>query len=315
MPSRTSALPDPEPDLRSGGAAPVAHPPRPTEIGLLAVAILAISSSAVLVSWITASALALSFWRTFGGAILLTPSARASGEKPARTTWVLLAASGLALAVHFTTWLASLRMTSVAASVTLVSTAPAFVAVYRRLRGIPVSRRQWAAIGLALLGVVVITGGDAGAVGDSFDREALRGDALALTGAVAMAVYLLLGERLRRDLSTPAYAARTYGVAASALLVAALVSGIELVGYDRTTWLAIGAMVLGPQLAGHTVLNHLLARIGSVAVSLSLLAEPVGAALLTWLFFADVPPVAVWLGAPLVLAGLALVVTEGRRDP
>ncbi|MCP3853208.1 MAG: DMT family transporter [Actinomycetia bacterium] len=278
------------------------------------MAILAISSSAVLVSWIGASALALSFWRTWGGAVLLAPAAWASGERPSRSTWVLLLASGGALAIHFSTWLASLRMTSVAASVTLVSTAPAFVAVYRHLTGIRVPPRQWMAIGLALIGVVVITAGDAGAVGDSFDGEALRGDGWALVGGVAMAAYLLLGERLRQELSTPAYAARTYGVAAGALLITALASGVDLVGYDGRTWLAIGAMVVGPQLAGHTVLNHLLARVGSVTVSLSLLAEPVGAALLTGLVFAEVPPLAVWLGAPLVLAGLALVISQGRGD-
>jgi drug/metabolite transporter (DMT)-like permease len=310
--SRTSSLPEPvRPAPAVGLTGGLLGPP---ELGLLGIAILAVSSSAVLISWIGASALALSFWRTFGGAVLLAPAARASGERPARATWLLLVASGAALAIHFATWLASLRMTSVAASVTLVATAPVFVALYRRLTGERVPGRQWVAIGLALVGVAIIAAGDAGAGGTSLDSEALAGDGWALVGAVAMATYLLVGERLRRDLSTPAYAARTYAVAAAALAFAALVAGIDLVGYDGRTWLAIGAMVLGPQLAGHTVLNHLLARVGSVVVSLSLLAEPIGAAALTWLIFADVPPLAVWVGGPVVLSGLALVLTTGRPD-
>ncbi len=156
-------------------------------------------------------------------------------------------------------------------------------------------------IALTLVGVVVIAGGDLGTSGDQ-----LAGDGLALLGAAAMAIYLVLGSRARADLSTAAYGARAYAVAAAALLPTALLTGTPLWGYDAQTWLVIAAMILGPQLAGHTVLNLLLERLGSLTVSLALLAEPIGASLLTWALLGEAPPVAAFIGGPIVLLGLAL---------
>ena len=283
---------------------------RAATAGLLAVAVLAISSSAVLVRWADASPVALAFWRTAGGAIILAGPSLRHRVRPQRHQWRWLAVTGVALAVHFAAWLASLELTTVAASVTLVTTAPLVIALYQLIRGRSVGSGTWAAIGLAMVGTLIITGRDLG----TGETDALLGDGLALLGAVAMAVYLVVGQRLRADLPTSTYASRTYAVAASVLLPALLVARADLWGYDATTWAAIGAMIVGPQLAGHTALNLLLKRLGSVTVSLALLAEPVGATLLAWLFLAELPPVAAVIGAPLILAALALQITA-RSDP
>ncbi|MGI9596326.1 MAG: DMT family transporter [Acidimicrobiales bacterium] len=296
---------------------------------VLALAVLAISSSAVLVQWADASPVALAFWRTLGGAVILAPSARRSAIKPSRAQWQAIAVAGVALSIHFASWLASLELTSVAASVTLVSTTPILIAAYLALTGRNPGRATWLAVGLAVVGVVVITGGDVGAstTGSDGDDTALLGDGLALVGAATMACYLLIGDRLRSThpvaggarpdrlgesspLSTSGYASRTYGVAAAATFVIAVIADIDLFGFDTKTWLAIGAMIAGPQLAGHTALNYLVGRLGSVTISLALLVEPLGASVLVWLFFGDVPPMAAVLGAPLVMGAIAIQVTN-----
>ena len=295
------------------------HLPLGAVVVVLAVAVLAISSSAVLILWADAPAVSVTFWRTLGGAIILAPAAVRSSmsrrseppDRPSPRQWLILVASGVALGLHFATWLTSLELTSVAASVTLVATAPLFIAVALAVLGRPPGRTTWLAIGLAIIGTAIITVGDAvsGADGEAGSTTGLVtagsdpvvGDLLALVGAAAMAVYLLLGDRLRSTMSTVAYASRTYAVAAAAVLVFALATGTALTGFDTGTWLAIGAMILGPQLAGHTVLNYLLRRLGSVSVSLSLLLEPIGAATLVWLIFDQLPPVTALVGGPLVL--------------
>ncbi len=281
---------------------------RERDAGLLLTAILAIAASAVLVRWADAPAIALAFWRTLGGAVVLAPSARRSrtldtrnGGRLDRTTTLAVVGAGAALAVHFATWLASLELTSVAASVTLVSTTPLFVALaawaFGRQRP---ARRDLAVIGATLVGVAAIAGGDIGASGDQ-----LVGDGLALVGAAAMGGYLLLGERARVRLGTASYSAGAYAVAAACLLPVAVVTDTSLWGYDGSTWAVIAATIVGPQLLGHTVLNRLLDRLGSLTISLALLAEPVGASLLGWLFLGEVPPVGAWIGAPIVVAALA----------
>lgn len=240
-------------------------------MGLLTVAVVSIASATILARWAAAPALALAFWRTLSGAVLLGSAAwRSSRPVGRQRLWLLLA--GTALAVHFSTWLASLEFTSVAASVTLVATAPVWVVLILWMAGRRPTAITVTALGITVLGAAVITGGGAAAAPGH-----LGGDALALIGAVAMAGYLIVGQRLRSDLSTAAYAAPTYAIAATGLLVASLVTGTPLAGFDASTWLAIALMTIGPQLLGHTVLNSLLPRLGSVTVSLSLLTEPIGA--------------------------------------
>ncbi len=284
---------------------------------LLVVAVLAVSSSAVLVRWADASPVALAFWRTLGGALILAPAAGRATTKPDRRQWRLIAAAGVALGVHFATWLASLELTSVAASVTLVSTAPIIIAVVQVVRGHRPPARTWFAIATAVVGTIIIAGSDAaagGLGGAAADRSALLGDGLALIGAATMAAYLLAGDRLRSSLSTAGYASRAYAAAAATSLVVAIGSGVELTGYDRRTWLAIAAMIAGPQLLGHTVLNHLLAKLGSLTVAVALLLEPLGAAVLVLMIFGEVPPAGAMIGAPLIIAAVALQVVGGGDD-
>ena len=298
--------------------------PMAAVVAILIMAVLAISSSAVLILWADAPAVSVTFWRTLGGAIVLAPAAFRSPDRPTGRQWLILGASGVALGAHFSTWLTSLELTSVAASVTLVSTVPIFIAVILALLGRPPSRRTWFAIGLAIAGTAIITLGDAIAgtgtgdstgPGDASPSDPVLGDILALAGAAAMAIYLMLGDRLRSSLSTAAYASRTYAVAALSVLVFGLTIGTEFTGYSTTTWLAIGAMVLGPQLAGHTALNYLLQRLGSVSVSLALLLEPIGAATLVWLIFGQVPPPAAIIGGPVVLGAVALQILIRQNAP
>lgn len=317
------AVPQRQPNQTSAERAPLV-----LLILVLAVAVLAISSSAVLILWADAPAVSVTFWRTLGGAVILAPAAirsasgRRSGnrtpDRPTRRQWLVIAISGVALGVHFATWLSSLELTSVAASVTLVSTVPIFIAMWLLLTGKPPSRGTWFAIGLAIIGTAIITLGDAVGQNDADTANSasdrLLGDGLALIGAATMAIYLTLGDRLRSHLSTAAYASRTYAFAALSVFVFALVSGTELTGYSTSTWLAIGAMVLGPQLAGHTALNYLLRRLGSVSVSLSLLVEPIGAATLVWLIFSEVPPLTAVLGGPLVIAAVGFQILIRSRN-
>ena len=305
----------------------------------MAVGIAAISTSPILVRVAALPALALAFWRCFAGAALLAPFARrwAGGERAEMTR---LLAAGVFLAVHFALWNASLALTSVAASTMLVSCSPLFVGLGGRLLGEAPSRRAWLGIAVAVAGAAVIGLGDAGAGQPGGPRStgalptggppwgppnppgpwgspdpsgALLGDALAFAGSAALAGYLLLGRAARRRLPVTTYAASVYGVAAAVLLPACLLTGAALGGYRAGSWLALAAVVAGPQLLGHTVFNGLLARVSATVVAVAILAEPVGATALAWLLLDELPAAAFWLGAPLVLAGVWLTVT-GERE-
>jgi drug/metabolite transporter (DMT)-like permease len=269
------------------------------------VGVLAVGAAAIFIRLADAPALGIAFWRCALGVLALLPLAALRREKvPEGRDLGTGAVAGIALGAHFGTWIASLDYTSVAASVVLVSTTPIFVAVAAYLLfGERTSVVSFVGIALAIAGTTAIAGGGPGS-----DTAALLGNVLALAGAVAMAVYVLIGRSLRTGgVGALPYSIVGYSAAALALLPVALLSGVQLWGYSATTWFWLFVVTLGPQLLGHTVLNWALEYVRASIVSGAILAEPVIAALLAWLILSERPALATLLGGLVVLAGLYLL--------
>ncbi|MET7393450.1 DMT family transporter [Dactylosporangium sp. NPDC005572] len=279
-------------------------------VAALAVAIVAISSSAPLIAFATAPALAIAFWRNAAAVGVLAPVALARRPHEVRKAGGVSVLSGLCLAVHFGTWVPSAQLTSVAMSVALVSTTPVWAALISAVRGVRVPASTWAGIAVAVAGVALATGADPDA-----SPRALLGDALALVGGIAAAGYTLLGERARATVATTTYTSVCYSVCAVVLLLACLVTGADLVGFDGRTWLAIAAMTIGPQLLGHTLINYALRRISATMVAVLLLLEVPGALVIAWLLLDQLPEARTLPGIAVLLAGVAIVVLGAHGRP
>lgn len=280
------------------------------QLGLLAVAVFFISTSAPIIAATTAPALAIAFWRTALGALFTAPYTflRHRRELLAlnRHQLLLSAAGGVLLAAHFATWIPSLRFTSVASSTALVSTQPVWAALLARAMGVRFPGRVWLGIGVALLGVVLLTGVDI-----SLDRRSLVGDALALVGAVLAAAYVTVGERARRDVSTASYTLVAYSSSAVVLLPVCVVAGASLGGYPAVDWWLILALTLFAQLLGHSLINATLRTTSATVTSMGILFEMPIAAVLAALFLGQLPPLAVLPALVLLLVGVAIVVRAG----
>ena len=301
------------------GLAAVAErvPPLPA----LGVAVLAVSTSAILVEWSRAPSLVKAFYRVLFTTALLVPLAggRASDRRAFRRLrgrdLAVAVVSGAALALHFASWFESLRWTSVAASVTLVQSQPIFVAVGAwALLDERVTGRTVAGILVALAGTVLLAGGDALLGGTAVGARPALGNGLALVGAVCYTVYVLAGRSLRQRFPVVPYVVVVYGVCAGVLLVAAVARGHPLLGYGPREWLLFAGMAVGPGLFGHTVVNWALAHVESSVVSVSLVGEPVGSTVLAALLLSEVPTPVTVVGGAVVLAGIALTARE-RADP
>ena len=279
----------------------------------LLVGVLAVGAAAIFIRLADAPALGIAFWRCALGVLALLPLAalRRESVPGVRDLWVG-AVAGVALGAHFGTWISSLDYTSVAASVVLVSTTPVFVAITAYLLfGERTSVVSFVGILLAIGGTAVIAGGGPGS-----GNAAFFGNVLALVGAVAMAIYVLIGRSLRTGgVGTLPYSIVGYSAAALVLLPVALLSGTQLWGYSATTWFWLLIITLGPQLLGHTVLNWALEYVRASIVSGAILTEPVIAALLAWLVLSEKPGVATLLGGLVVLAGLYLLLRGASSPP
>jgi drug/metabolite transporter (DMT)-like permease len=290
----------------------VGRPTGPDAI-YLSVALVAVSTSGPLIAAIAAPALAIAFWRNAMASAVLLPAVllRRRDELRGldRRERRLIGWAGLFLALHFATWVPAARLTSVATATALVATQPVWAALLSRYQGVPVSRRVWLGIGLSVAGALLLTGIDLRG-----DRDALIGDGLALLGGVFAALYVAAGSEVRRSVSTTTYTALCYSATSLLLLVVCVVGGQSLVGYDSTAWLQLVALTVGAQLLGHSLFNLVLRSTSPTVVSLSILLEIPGAALVAAIFLSQGVPLLALPAAVLLLAGLAVVIRSSSRE-
>jgi len=289
------------------------HRPGRRDVALMGIAVLGVAFSGPLTTLVTASFLALAFWRNAAGAVVLLPlllreQATLRGLRPRQLVSSLVA--GLFLAAHFASWLPSLSMTTVGASTALVTTTPIWTALAARASGVHLPAPVWWGLGLAVFGAALIAGVDV-----TVSWEALAGDGLALLGAICAGGYMLAGARARERLTTSAYAVVCYSTCAVALAVAALVAGVPLAGFSAHDWWLIAAITFCAQLLGHTLLNLVLSSVGPTVVGLAVLLEVPGALLVALVVLQQVPPLLAVPGMVAVVIGVALVVRAGRPAP
>jgi drug/metabolite transporter (DMT)-like permease len=275
----------------------------------LVVAIVAVSTSAILIRWSSAPSLVKAFYRVFFTTVLVAPVALRGHSDDfrqlSRRDLIGAGGAGLALAIHFSLWFESLAWTSVAASVTLVQSQPVFVACGAALfLDEHVSRRVVAGLGIALCGMVVMSASELIAGASNIAPAPLYGNALAVGGAIMAAVYVLTGRALRQRVSLLPYVTVVYVVCTAVLFVFVLVRGLPLIAYPLREWLLFLAMAIGPGIFGHTVINWALAHVESSVVSVSLLGEPVVSTLLALVLLSEVPGILTVVGGGIVLGGI-----------
>ncbi|HAA57165.1 MAG TPA: EamA family transporter [Myxococcales bacterium] len=281
---------------------------------VLCAGITAISASAILIRVTKAPSLSIAFWRVTISALVLLPlwlsPARRRALKDLSLTqrWQLLA-SGICLGVHFWAWITSLAYTSVAASVLLVTTNPLWVGLLSPwLVGERLAWRTWLGIGLAMLGAAIVAFGDTGG-GQS---APLLGNALALLGAFAASGFLLFGRNVRVALDVWSYASAQLMGAWCVLAIGMLATSSPFVGFQWSDWGLFLSMALLPQLVGHNSSSWSLRYLRADTVSVILLLEPIGAALLALLFLAEWPGMSTFVGGLCLLVGVIVVLRRSQ---
>jgi len=209
--------------------------------------------------------------------------------------------AGVLYAVHFGAWVWSLDLTTVAASVTLVTATPLLLAVFGLITGQDRPQgRVWVALGMAAVGVAIIGGADF-----ALSPDALLGDGLAGLGAAAMAVYLLVVRRLG-DIDIGAFMGLACAVGATVLLGTSAALGLDLAPASDEALLYLVLAALIPQLIGHVLLTWAVRHTSPTLVGLSTLGEPVGSTALGWVWLGESVPPWVGLGCLVVLGALVL---------
>jgi drug/metabolite transporter (DMT)-like permease len=276
---------------------------RPT-LGI-AISVTSVSTAAILIRFSSADPLAIAAFRMALATLIISPIAayRGLGDLAglSRKEFLALLGVGACLAAHFALWIASLFYTTVAASVLLVSTSPIFVVILGELLlGERSTKRVWLGICVAMGGVLVMIAPGGGLAGS------LGGYLMSLGGAVAVAFYLIGGRRFRQKLSLTSYVLLVYGAASLALMASCLVARVQLVGLEGKEYLVFLILAIVPSHLGHTFFNYLLKFLDARVISVSTLGEPIISSILAFFILQEVPHLAVFVGAPLVLLGVYL---------
>jgi drug/metabolite transporter (DMT)-like permease len=280
---------------------------------VLLIAVSCVSTAAIFIKLAEAPALTTAFYRLFFSSLFLLPFILKKGfawtKELNKKEFSLLILSGIFLGFHFAFWISSLKFTSVASSVVIVTTQPVFVAMFSHfLLKEKVSLGFGLALLLALAGTVVISGGDF-----KISSVALKGDIFALIGAIMAASYMTIGRNLRKKLDLLPYIFVVYTVAGLVLGLITLILNVTFNPHTSKNLILFILLALIPNIIGHSLYNWSLKYLKAYLVSITILGEPIGASFLAFLIFKEVPGQNVWIGAGLIFLGIWLCFRSGKK--
>ena len=261
-----------------------------------------------------ASPFVIAFYRMAVASVVWAPfywswDRKGATTKPTPRQWKLIVLAGLMLCLHFATWIASIRYTTVSSAVFLILTQPFMVAVAAHfILHEKLNRFHIVAFILTFAGAALIFGGDL-----ALSKRYLFGDFLALIGAAAAGAYLFIARLVRADsdeapgVPLQKYLPPVFAISAVGLLLLSLLAGQSLGPFQQGTWVALLLLGLVPTVIGQSLLNWSSRYLSALAVNISLVGEPIGASILAYILLDEVPSAGLLIGSPLLVAAVVLV--------
>ncbi|MER2121657.1 MAG: DMT family transporter [Solibacillus sp.] len=287
---------------------PPIHPYIPIIIGVISV-----SLSAIFVKLASADAGVIAFYRMLFSILIMLPwfLMKYSNEIKvlSKRDWIFSSIAGVFLSFHFILWFESLNYTSVASSTVLVTMQPlfAFIGTYLFFKE-KITLQTFIAGGIAILGSVLISWGDF-----QISGTALYGDILALIACALITGYLLFGQDVRKRLSLVTYTMVVYTVSTITLFFYIIVKGESFGPYPAIDWMWFILLAIIPNLLGHNLFNWALKWTSTNVISIAILFEPVGAALLAIFIFNEYLTVSQIVGGLVVILGIMLFVVDLKK--
>ncbi|KAB2335120.1 DMT family transporter [Bacillus mesophilum] len=281
---------------------------------LLTISVIAISFAAIFVKWSDAPSSILSMYRMYFACALLLPVVwikRKEFINLSKRKWMILCTAGIFLALHFTLWFESLKLTTVASSTIILSLQPIVALLggyimYKEKTG----KSTLLAIGISIIGVIMVGWGDFGLE----NRSVIIGDILSFLSVLAVVGYLLIGQNNVKRISHWIYSFCVFLFAAITLNIYNLSAGIPIGNYEPREWGIFLLLAIFPTIA-HVIYNYLLSYVNTTTVSMSILGEPVGATILAVIILGESVIGMQIAGGFVVLVGVFFFLIQQRKSP
>lgn len=287
---------------------PTIHPYIPIFIGVISV-----SLSAIFVKLSNADSGVIAFYRMLFSIVIMLPLFLMKYQHElkhlSKRDWMFSSVAGIFLAFHFILWFESLNYTSVASSTVLVTMQPlfAFIGTYLFFKE-KITLKTIVAGVIAVVGSVLIGWGDFRVSG-----TALYGDILALIACALVTGYLLFGQDVRQRLSLITYTMVVYSICTITLFFYVMIKGESFGPYPAIDWIWFLLLAIIPNLLGHNLFNWSLKWVSTNVISIAILFEPIGAAILAILIFEEYLSGSQIIGGIIVLLGVLLFVVDIKK--
>ena len=279
----------------------------------IAIGVISVSLSAIFVKMSSAESAVIAFYRMLFSVLIMSPifllKYKSELKLLQKKDWLFSIVAGVFLAFHFILWFESLNYTSVASSTVLVTLQPifAFVGTYFFFKE-KLSFKIILSALVAIAGSMIISWGDFKLSGTAF-----YGDILALIACALITTYLLFGQDVRKRLSLITYTFVVYTISTITLFFYVLIKGESFGPYPESDWFWFIMLALIPNLLGHILFNWAIKWVSTNVISIAILFEPVGAAILAFYVFQETLTTTQTIGGLIVIAGILLFVIDGHK--
>jgi drug/metabolite transporter (DMT)-like permease len=292
--------------MRESQAQHLPHPAQaPLRFGVTALILgnLFLSFGPMFVRMADSGPVATAFWRVGLAVPLLFLIARKSDGPirfPTKHLAGLLILSGVLFAADLAAWHIAIPLTKLA-NANLLGNSTSFLLplwMFIVTRSWP-SGRQAAALGLAVLGAVLMMGG-------SFELSAdhLIGDLLCILAGAFYTAYLVLMGRARNSTGQWPTLAWSTLMSVPPLLIMAIALGETIVPTD---WTPVLLLALCSQIAGQGLMIYAVGRVSPVLFGITLLVQPLVSATIGFFLYREALGPVDLIGAALIAVALLLV--------
>jgi drug/metabolite transporter (DMT)-like permease len=272
------------------------------------IGVIFVSFSSVLIKMSDAPSLIIAAYRIGITVLFIIPTVVTRNSKEIRSvdkkTLLLCMVSGVFLALHFATWISSIKYTSIASSTVLVNTHPIFIVIgtYLVFKE-KISKMALLSIVITLLGSLIVS-----SVDSSLGSNVIYGDILAILGGLFVSGYMIIGGIARKKISVTAYTFIVYLSCAITLFSLNIAVGTPLSPYPLKEWIIFICLALFCTILGHSIFNWALGYVKPTFLSTSVLGEPVFATLWAMLLFKEIPNVWNIIGSIIIFCGIYMYI-------
>lgn len=282
--------------------------PRSLELALLLVANIVGGSSAIMIKASTIHPVLQASYRLLFAGLILSPlfirDLRLSGRRFSLRSTLPSLLPGIALGLHFITWIFGARLTLAGNATVIVTMVPVAMPffVFMMTRELP-RKAEVAGTVVAIAGIAILASFDF-----RLEPGRLGGDLACFASMVFYAAYLALARRNAPKERIWLYLVPLYLMGGTFCFLCALPFADPVRGITATDLAMTLGLVLGPTVIGHSLMNRAMTKLPPQTVSLFNLTQFIVAGVIAYFLFKETPGPEFAVASALIVVGVAIPV-------